>query len=304
MSIPKEVNDYINNLMGRSPRTIINLESFHNNFWGFVKKNSVEEVTVEDVMSYLKNGAKNQNWKNSTMMQYAQFCQTFLSQFKDEAFMRKLKRELRNLPKFQRHVSLYEGVYVPPDKIDTFISKADNEEWAVFYTMILKWGLRMAEALTIAPSNIDATKNRVVIYGKGMGGMGKVRQILVEKSTITRVLTFAGCEQAQILGLKQIRDSSPIIKTIKSRNAEYKWKETAKKVGLKNWQKITPHDGRHSYAIDFLMKRRKEGMAALVLLKNQLGHTSLNVTSIYLDIAGGEAQDIFDSGITSNGVVQ
>jgi len=39
-------------------------------------------------------------------------------------------------------------------------------------------------------------------------------------------------------------------------------------------------------------------MAALILLKNQLGHTNIAITQIYLDIAGGEAQEVFDAGLT------
>ena len=261
MAVPKEVVDEYNALMGRSPRTMINIESFHRVFWNFVKKKSANDVTVEDVMTFLNDGMHNRNWKPSTMMLYSRYCQAFLNQFRDEAFMKKLKRQLKNLPKFQRHANLYEGLYVPPDKIDLFISKAEDEEWAVFYTMILKMGMRLNEAINLAPNDIDVSKNRVIARGKGFGGMSKVRQVLVEKSTITRMLQFAGCSQAQILGDKPIRDATPIIKTIKARNAEYRWKETARKTGLKNWAKLTPHDGRHSYAIDFLMKRRNQGMA-------------------------------------------
>lgn len=301
VSIPKEATAYIDNMMGRSPRTIINYESFANNFWGYLgKPKKMEEITIDDVIGFLKNGMSAKNWKPVTVKQYARLCKSFLSEYRDDAFMKKLKKSLRFLPKTAQHANLYEGLYVPPDKIDLFISKAEDEEWAVLYTMILKWGLRLSEAINMTPSEIDPVKNRIVVRGKGAGGFGKLRQVLVEKSTITRILQFAGCSQEQIRGEKQIRDSTPVLKTLKARNVEYKWKEAARKTGLKNWAKLTPHDGRHSYAIDFLIKRKKEGMGALVLLKNQLGHSSITTTQIYLDIAGAEAQDIFDAGINSN----
>lgn len=299
-TVPKEAKQYINGLMGRSPRTIRNYESLANSLWGFLGEKNISDITVEDVMAFLKDGMANKKWKPATVKQYARLSRAFLYEFRDEAFLKKLKKQMRFLPKTAKHQMLNEGLYVPPDKIDSFIGNAETEEWAVFYTMVLKWGLRVSEALSITPSNIDVGRSRVIVYGKGFGGMGKVRQVLVEKSTITRVLQFAGCSQEQILGDKQIRDSTPIAKSIKVRNAEYKWKETAKKTGLKNWSSLTVHSGRHSYAIDFLLKRRNQGMAALVLLKNQLGHTNLNVTQIYLDIAGGEAQDIFDAGVEND----
>lgn len=295
--IPKEAQEYIEKLMGRSPLTIRNYESFANCFWGFLGDKKVTDVTVDDVMGFLKDGAENKNWKPTTVRQYARITRAFLNDFRDEQFLKKLKKQMRFLPKIAPHGNLYLGLYIPPDKIDLFISKADNEEYAVFYTMMLKWGLRLMEALNFTPSDVDVKRNRVIVRGKGAGGAGKIRQVLVEKSTITRILAFAGCDQEQINGEKQIRDSTPILQNIKKRNAEYKFKETARAAGLKNWKQLHPHSARHSYAIDFLTKRKNQGMAALVLLKNQLGHTSLNVTSIYLDIAGSEAQDVFDAGV-------
>lgn len=197
-------------------------------------KKDAKDVTVEDVMAFLSDGIK-RGWKPKTTSQYATLCQIFVGEFHDDAFRKALRRQLRRLPKSQAHAALYEGIYVPPDKIDEFIARAPSEEWAVLYTMILKWGLRLGEAMRISPSDIDAMKCRLIVKGKGLGGFGKLRQVFVEKSTITRVLTFAGCTQEQILGEKPMRDTTPIIRGIGERNAEYQWKETAKKVGLKFW---------------------------------------------------------------------
>lgn len=293
--VPPEVKSFMDGFVGRSPKTRKNYESFVTIFWEFVGKKDAKDVTVEDVMAFLSDGIK-RGWKPKTTSQYATLCQIFVGEFHDDAFRKALRRQLRRLPKSQAHAALYEGIYVPPDKIDEFIARAPSEEWAVLYTMILKWGLRLGEAMRISPSDIDAMKCRLIVKGKGLGGFGKLRQVFVEKSTITRVLTFAGCTQEQILGEKPMRDTTPIIRGIGERNAEYQWKETAKKVGLKFWDRLTPHDGRHSYSIDFLMKRKNQGMAALVLLKNQLGHANIQTTMIYLDFAGIEAQEIFNAG--------
>lgn len=298
MPVPKEVTEFINGLIGKSPQTKDNYNSFTRIFWGYVNGKHPKDITIEEIMAFLNDGVANHKWKMSTMKQYATLCLFFFGEFRDEAFMKKLRKQIRQLPRLQSRAALYEGIYIPPNMIDPFISLAIDEEYAVLYTMILKWGLRIGEALRASPADVDVTKNRIVVRGKGIGGFGKLRQVFVEKSTITRALQFAGCSQDQILGLKPIRDTNPIIKTIKERMAEYQWKMTAKKAGLKNWRKLTPHDGRHSMAIDFLTKRKKEGMAALVLLKNQLGHSNINTTMIYLDLAGGEAQDVFDAGLT------
>jgi integrase len=293
--IPKEVTGFLDEMLGRSPKTKENYEVFVRIFWESVNK-PIADITVEDIMGFLNDGVKNKGWKLSTMKQYATVAQLFFGELRDESFKKALRKQLRRLPRVQSKAALYEGIYIPSDKIDLFISLASDEEWAVFYTMVLKWGLRLQEALTFSPSAVDPNKSRVIIRGKGFGGMAKVRQVFVEKSTMIRVLKFAGCSQEQIEGSKPIRDQAPVIKTIKERTAEYQWKKTAKLAGLPHWKKLTVHDGRHSYAIDFLIRRKKEGMAALVLLKNQLGHTNINTTMIYLDIAGGEAQDVFVAG--------
>lgn len=298
MTVPPEVTEYINSFMGRSPATKENYTGFARVFWDYVGDKPAKDVTVEQTMAFLNNGKD--RWKPSTLKQYATLCQIFLTEFHDEAFKRQLRKQLKQLPRVQNYSALLEGIYIPPDKIDPFIANAQNEEYAVLYTMILKWGLRLGEALRVCPADVDPSENRVTVKGKGFGGFGKIRRVLVEKSTITRVLKFAGCSQEQINGDKQIRSATPILRTIKDRKAEIEWKHTCKKTGLKHWQKLTPHDGRHSYAIDFLIKRKKQGMMALVLLKNQLGHTSITTTQIYLDIAGIEAQDIFDAGVQNS----
>lgn len=299
-NVPKEITIFLNSLLGRSPQTRDNYDSFARNFWRYVGKKTVEDITITDILGFLNDGLTNKKWKASTMRQYATISLLFFNEFKDEAFMKKLRKEMRKLPRVQANASLYEGLYIPPDKIEAFIEKAPDEEWAVLYTMILKMGLRIGEALRLLASDINPALGRVVVRGKGFGGFGKIRQVIVEKDVITRILKFAGCSPEQIEGKKQIHDNVPIIKNIKERNTEYQWKYTAKKIGLKNWKQLTPHGGRHAYAIDFLTKRKKQGMAALVLLKNQLGHTNIQTTMIYLNIAGGEAQDIFNAGINNN----
>lgn len=297
MILPKEANDFLDGLLGRSPQTKENYESFARNFWSYTNKKPAD-ITPEEIMAFLNDGVNLKHWQISTLRQYATIALRFFGEFRDEEFLKQLKKQIRRLPRPQSRAGLYEGIYIPPDKIDDFISHTPDEEWAIFCTMVLKWGLRLSEALKVVPTDIDPEKNRVVVRGKGIGGFGKIRQVFVEKSTITRVLKFAGCPQEQILGQKPIRNQDPIIKTIKPRRAEYQWKTIAKETGLKNWKQLTVHDGRHSYAIDFLIKRKKEGMPALVLLKNQMGHSNIIITQIYLDIAGGEAQDIFNAGLT------
>lgn len=295
--IPKEVKEFLDDLTGRSNDTIENYTSFANVFFNYIEK-PLANVDVQDIMKFLKWGVDEQAWKLSTMKQYGKLAQRFMAEFKDDKFMKELKKKIRMLPKTRMYASLYEGIYIPGEKIDKFIEAAPNEEYAICYTMILKWGLRLDEALNEKIEDINPKLLRITARGKGAGFEHKARPVWVDRESVRRVLAFAGCTSREINGEKTIRKKGKIL-NISRRAVELAWKKTAKKIGLPHWKKLTPHDGRHSYAIDFLIKRKEEGMAALVLLKNQLGHSNINTTMIYLDIAGTEAREVFDAGVES-----
>lgn len=295
MKVPKQVSIFLKDLVGRSKKTIKNYESFAQVFWSYVDK-QVKDITVKDIMKFLKWGVDKQGWKLSTMRQYAVLAQRFMSEFKDDTFMKDLKKEIRGLPRPRKYASLYEGVYVPGDRMDEFIEKAPNEELGIVYTMILKWGLRLDEALNMKFADINAKLAKITVRGKGAGFEKKIRNVWVDRESLGKILGFGGCNGNEISGSSPLKLKGKIVH-VAPRTVEVNWKKTAKKLKLPKWKKLTPHDGRHSYAIDFLLKRKKQGMAALTLLKNQLGHSDINTTMIYLDIAGTEARDIFDAGV-------
>lgn len=297
--IPKQVQDFLNTLAGRSLKTKSNYTSFATVFWDYLSNagsvKPLKDITIQDILKFLTWGTENKKWKLSTMRQYAKLTVRFMSEFKDEAFMKDLRKQFRMLPKVQAASSLLEGIYIPPDKLDSrgniveskineFIATAPGPDYEAVYTMILKWGLRLNEALTQDLEDIKTDTLRVIVRGKGQGFEGKVRMVLIGQDSLDRVLKDVGSKKkGRIVSL------SP-------RSVEYEWKRSAKKIGLSFWKRLTPHDGRHSYAIDFLKKRKKEGMMALTLLKTQLGHSDIKTTFVYLDIAGVETQEIFESG--------
>lgn len=292
--IPKEVKSFLQELTGRSDDTIQNYTSFANVFWAYLDK-PLAEITVQDIMRFLRWGLDKKKWKLSTTKHYAKLAQRFMSEFKDDTFLKELKKEIRGLPKPQRYSALYEGIYIPGNKIDQFIEAAPNEEYATVATMILKWGLRLSEALNQKLADINPKLARVTVRGKGRGSEHKLRIVWVDRKSLRRVLTFARCSENEIMGSTPLRRKGKFI-TMSARAVEVTWKKMGKKTGLPFWKKLTVHSGRHSYAIDFLQKRKAQGMMALTTLKNQLGHSNINTTMIYLDIAGTEAREIVDSG--------
>ena len=298
MSYSQTVRRFLDDVrVMRSPQTLRNYEFFIKAFYSHVKKPD-DEITVRDVIDFLKDGMERKGWKISSMRQMANRALVIMQEIKDDQFIQQLKREISRLPRSRRYEALYEGNYVPGDKIDEFIEASPNEEYAVAHTMILKWGLRLDEMRSITLANINPTDLIVTVRGKGQGAEGKVRQIFVDRASIIRVMRYMGCTEDEMAGRipvpRERRTKTIVDKS--ERPIQYAWKRTAKKIGLQNWRKLSPHAGRHSYAIDFLRRRKKEGMNALVLLKNQLGHENINTTLIYLNISGIEARDVFEAG--------
>lgn len=293
--ISEEFRGVVDDLTGASENTVRAYTIFAKFFCKIVKK-PVKDVTIADVMHFLKWGEE-KGWNIGTIRYYAGLAKRFLAEFKDEKFIKALKKKIAGLPRPSLHASLYEGIYIPGDKIDEFIKAAPDEQHAIIYTMILKWGLRLDEAFNQRISDINPKILRVTVRGKGAGKEHKVRAVWVDAESLRKVLTFVGCSSAEVNGQRALRRKEKIVKNLSKRTVQVNWKKTAKKIHLPNWKRLTPHDGRHSYAIDFLLKRKKQGMAALVLLKNQLGHSNINTTMIYLDIAGTEAREVFDAGL-------
>ena len=287
--VPKTVRDFIDGLVGRSPNTLENYESFARVFWRSppIAGKGVQDVEVSDILRFLKWGQDAQGWRLSTMRQYAGTAQRFFSEWMPDAFMTQLKKEIRNLPHPSRYADLYEGIYVRSPDIDPFIDAAPRPEYATAFTMSLKWGLRLSEALRMALDDLDHDALRVTVRGKGSGMEHKTRPVLVDPDSLHAVTDFAKAHSRK-------RNASII--TLSERSLQYAVKDTAKAIGIDYWRKLRYHSLRHSYAIDFLIRRKSEGMPALVLLKNQLGHSDINTTMIYLDIAGTEARDVFDAG--------
>jgi len=293
--IPVEVLEFLDGLVGRSERTLASYRSFAKVFFTFLDK-PVKKISVKDILRFLKWGLDEQGWMLSTMRQYATLTQRFMSEFRDQDFLKELRKQVRMLPRPRRYASLYEGVYVRSNRIDDFIKAAPYPKLNVVYTMILKWGFRISETLRMALEDIDAEARRVTARGKGAGREDKPRPVWVDRPSLRSVMSYAGCSEEQIMGKVPIKRTGLIV-DIAPRTVQVNWKKTAKKLNLPHWKKLTPHDGRHSYAIDFMLKRKSQGIAALTVLKNQLGHSDINTTMIYLDIAGSEARDIFEAGL-------
>ena len=133
------------------------------------------------------------------------------------------------LPKPGRYANLYEGIYIPGDRIDDMINAADKEEHKKVFTMILKWGLRLDEALNMTTDQIDAKNARIIVRGKGQGKERKVRPVWVDRKSLEYILSSLGYKQDKISGLRSLGKKRQVV-NVSRRSIQYAWKKAAKKI--------------------------------------------------------------------------
>ncbi len=139
--------------------------------------------------------------------------------------------------------------------------------------LIYATGVRVSELCGITLSDIDFDDYTIRVLGKG----GKVRIVFVDDETLEEIQTFVG---------KRI--DGPLFvggqmggHAISPRTVQHLFRKWAPKG-------ITPHKIRHSYASE-LYRRSKN----LRVVQENLGHSSIQTTEIYLHTDVDERRDVY-----------
>jgi len=132
-------------------------------------------------------------------------------------------------------------------------------------------GVRVSELCNMNVEDIDFDEHTIRIRGKG----DKIRTVFVDDDTLTDILKLTG---NRIVGPVFIGQQG---KNISSRAIQHIFKNYAP-------SGITPHKIRHSYASE-LYKRSKN----LRVVQENLGHTSIKTTEIYLHTDIDERRQVY-----------
>jgi len=139
-------------------------------------------------------------------------------------------------------------------------------------TVMWQSGLRVAEALKLLPADFDLlTPDIFVRQGKG----GKSRH--TEPGPAAVQATERWLEVRSKLGLPR---DVPLFCTLRGTKLSDKYvRETMHRLARRaGWQKRAhPHGLRHTFAVELTKKR-----VPVSMISTQLGHTSLDITQIYL----------------------
>lgn len=135
-------------------------------------------------------------------------------------------------------------------------------------------GLRVNEALTLARYRVDLTDNSVWIeatYSKS----GRARRVYFGAALHEKLQDYLDSLPADQLLLFVTRTGA----RLEDAHVRRLFKKAARRCGLEPLR-VHPHALRHTYAIRFL-----SAGGTLEVLRDQLGHSSISTTAIYLQAA-------------------
>jgi len=166
--------------------------------------------------------------------------------------------------------------YLEPEQVHAMLDAARVSGPRDYLIIKTLWetGMRASELLALTPSDIEQ-KHEVITITNGKGG--KERRVLVKSETVEGLFSYAS--------QKGIGDGAKLF-PLKRRQLY----NIIKKYGALAGVTVHPHTLRHSFAINLV--RHNTDIRRVQML---LGHSSLNVTSVYLQFKESDLRQIYDA---------
>jgi len=161
--------------------------------------------------------------------------------------------------------------YLKHNQVLRLIDSIEDIRDKLIVRTIYATGVRVSELCNINIEDIDFDEHTIRIRGKG----DKIRTVFIDEETLGDITKFIG---NRIIGPLFVGQQG---KHISSRAIQHIFKHYAP-------QGITPHKIRHSYASE-LYKRSKN----LRVVQENLGHTSIKTTEIYLHTDIDERRQVY-----------
>jgi integrase/recombinase XerC/integrase/recombinase XerD len=161
--------------------------------------------------------------------------------------------------------------YLKHNQVLRLLDSIEDPRDKLIVRTIYATGVRVSELCNMNIEDIDFDEHTIRIRGKG----DKIRTVFVDDDTLADILKFVG---NRIVGPVFVGQQG---KNISSRAIQHIFKHYAP-------SGITPHKIRHSYASE-LYKRSKN----LRVVQENLGHTSIKTTEIYLHTDIDERRQVY-----------
>ncbi len=168
--------------------------------------------------------------------------------------------------------------YLEPEQVHAMLDVATRCNYRDYLIVRTMWetGMRASEVLAVTPTDIEQ-KNGIITITNAKGG--KERRVILKKETVDELVSYVAHNSiendAQLFPLKR-RQLYNIVKKY----------GTLANIG----PDVHPHTLRHSFAINLV--RHNTDIRRVQML---LGHSSLNVTSVYLQFKESDLRQIYDA---------
>jgi integrase/recombinase XerD len=165
--------------------------------------------------------------------------------------------------------------YLEKEQVDQVLGAAHQCSAREYRMLRMLWrtGVRVNELLTITPRDIEPHNNVMnVTQAKG----GKQRRVHLDAEKIKML--------SEYVSAKQLPDDRPVF-ALKQRQV----RNIVKRYGSIIGKDVHPHTFRHSFAIHCV----RNGWD-IRRLQQVLGHSSLNVTAVYLQFYDSDIKELYD----------
>ena len=144
---------------------------------------------------------------------------------------------------------------------------------AALFTVMYRGGLRISEALDLRPKDVDLTAGTVtVLHGKG----DKRRVVGLDDGALAMVMRWLDRRAQLGINGRHVLFCTLHGDPLDDSYVRHALRRAAKRAGIE--KRVHPHGLRHAHAAELM----SEGVPANVI-QQQLGHSSLQVTSVYLN---------------------
>lgn len=161
--------------------------------------------------------------------------------------------------------------YLKHSQVLDLIASVPDERDRLIIRTIYATGLRVSELCGLTIENIDFHEGMIRVQGKG----GKIRTVFVDEATLEQIRTFIRTRDRGWVFAGNLGHA------LSPRTVQHVFKQHAP-------PGITPHKIRHSYASE-LYRRSKN----LRVVQENLGHTSIKTTEIYLHTDLEERRQVY-----------
>lgn len=171
----------------------------------------------------------------------------------------------------------------------------DKERDFAIISLFLGSGIRLSELVSLEVANIDFKNSRIAIIRKG-GNHESVAitidsLLAIEHYLIIRNTRYKGAEYSPFLfvsnhgGIKNLS-----IRAIQNTVNKYTQAYLQSNSDFKNQNGLSPHKLRHSFSLVYYENNDRD----IKLLSEQLGHSNLNTTGLYVNMADGTRSEAIE----------